>query len=682
MDNNIEIKSENTKTKKKWHRVIIIVPIAVIAVLITAILLFCMLPHNTEVGEDIRLRTEAAPFSHICGTVTDLDSISTDSLGSHSIKLRLFGFLDLPATLTVKDTVPPALILRELSIPKGASPLAEDFVAEALDKTSLTYKIESIAETSSGGTAVITAVDEGGNVTTKDTRFTVYDGKSMIVLEKGTDDKEIAALVKKHTGISTADILFDRTSLGEVHAIASANGADYLVILDVTDTLAPDYTAVSHDILLGQTLSREDFVTDIRDASEYTVSYVTDPDFDKPGHQTVKLLLKDEHGNETTAVSHLNIHKLESPLVIEAGTSARSLGYIISNLLGTDDPLPRVTESFEPEHLPLGTHKAELIGEYSVIPIDIVIEDTTPPKVTLRRLTVYAGNAPKVTDFLVECSDESGVHFKFKEEPDVTRTGNFIITVIATDSAGNSAEFNTSLKVTRDDVPPTFYGISDIEAYEGDTVSYRSGVYAIDDRDGKVNVKVDASNVNTNVPGTYFVTYSAQDSDGNTAKATASVKINPITIGAAYALADEILAQIIKDGMTDTEKARAIYDWSTANIRYSTLTSNLMGYYAKASYSGFSKRYGNCYTYYAVTSVLLTRAGITNIQIQRNSVSDPHYWNLVNIGDAWYHLDTCPQPPPHKLEVFLLTDSQVRAFSKNKVANYYNFNADNYPATP
>ena len=134
--------------------------------------------------------------------------------------------------------------------------------------------------------------------------------------------------------------------------------------------------------------------------------------------------------------------------------------------------------------------------------------------------------------------------------------------------------------------------------------------------------------------------------------------------------------------MTDREKARAIYDWCCENIKYSTLTSHLMGYYAKASYSGLTRHYGNCYTYYAVSSVLLTRAGITNIQIQRNSVTDPHYWNLVSIDGSWYHFDTCPQPPPNKLEVFLLTDSEVRAFSRNKVANYYNFSAENYPATP
>ena len=104
-----------------------------------------------------------------------------------------------------------------------------------------------------------------------------------------------------------------------------------------------------------------------------------------------------------------------------------------------------------------------------------------------------------------------------------------------------------------------------------------------------------------------------------------------------------------------------------------------MGYFNKAAYSGFTRHYGNCYTYYAVASALLTRAGIENIEIHRNSTTNPQYWNLVKMDGAWYHFDTCPQPAGHKLEVFLLKDSQVRAFT---LGYYYNFDLTKFPATP
>ena len=61
--------------------------------------------------------------------------------------------------------------------------------------------------------------------------------------------------------------------------------------------------------------------------------------------------------------------------------------------------------------------------------------------------------------------------------------------------------------------------------------------------------------------------------------------------------------------MTEREKAKAIYDWCCENLKYSTVTSYLMGYYYKAAYSGYKLHYGNCYTYYAVARSLLTPRG-------------------------------------------------------------------------
>ena len=107
-----------------------------------------------------------------------------------------------------------------------------------------------------------------------------------------------------------------------------------------------------------------------------------------------------------------------------------------------------------------------------------------------------------------------------------------------------------------------------------------------------------------------------------------------------------------------------------------------MGKYIEAAYSGFTKHIGNCYTYYAVASVLLSRAGIENIEIQRNNPHAPHYWNLVKIGGNWYHLDTCPKWKSHPIKTFLLTDWQVKQYSLYELEGYYSFDESLYPATP
>ena len=158
--------------------------------------------------------------------------------------------------------------------------------------------------------------------------------------------------------------------------------------------------------------------------------------------------------------------------------------------------------------------------------------------------------------------------------------------------------------------------------------------------------------------------------------------VRKVTKEVLNAKADEILKDILTAGMTDREKAKAIYDWCRENLKYSTVTSYLMGNYIKAAYSGYRLHYGNCYTYYAVARSLLSRAGITNMMIQRNDPNKPHYWNLVKIGGSWYHFDTCPQPAPDNDGCFLLTDAEVAAYSKNKHKGYYSFNRAYDPATP
>ena len=269
--------------------------------------------------------------------------------------------------------------------------------------------------------------------------------------------------------------------------------------------------------------------------------------------------------------------------------------------------------------------------------------------------------------------------FEFSGDVDTTLLGEQIVTIIATDAAGNFTSMSTSMYVIKDTEKPVIYGVKPLIFSEGETVSYRKGISAVDNCDGEVNVIVDSSRVNTSVAGVYYVTYTASDSAGNTATASTTVTIGAINRQRVDELADRLISRIITSTMTQRQKAEAIYNWCAVNIRYSSATSHLMGYFNQAAYTGLTKYYGNCYTYYAVASALLTRVGIENIEIHRNDPTRPHYWNLVKMDGSWYHFDTCPQPSPHRLRVFLLTDSEVRAFPLDY---YYNFDASNYPATP
>ena len=660
----------------------ILIPILLLLLLLGGAAMYLSAPIETEIGSEAKIPAmEAIPLlSVVCSVDTDLAAIDTGVLGGHDIAMTYCGFIPLRTRLTVQDTTPPAVETRVLYISSGYSPEPADFLVSLSDATDVTLTFAAKPDTSKDGTVTLRAADEGGNVTEADARFVIDPELSDCIFELGiTADEMEAALrtLRDFDELSLAGI--DLSVCGEYGLRTRYDSRTCLFTVTVRDTVAPIATAKSYDMLLGQTLNAEDFLLDIRDEDTVTAAFIDAPDFTKLGRQTFETRLTDASGNESTYTHNLLIHNVQSKLTLEVGTTTAEYLASVQSMLGTNTALPRLADDFQPDLLGVGSYKTTLIGEYSTIPLEIVIEDTVAPRITMTDVTVYTGDKPAAMDFVSACEDNSPVTFTFETTISTDSEGSFPVTIAATDAGGNRTTGTATLTVSINRVPPVIYGVKNISVYEGETVSYRSGVYAEDDRDGTVSVKIDASKVKTSKAGTYYVTYTAVDSDGNIGTATATVTVKTITNYAAYQLADMVLADIIESWMSDRQKAAAIYDWCVANVKYSTSTSYLMGNFAKAAYNGFRVHYGNCYTYYAMASALLTRAGISNIEIQRNDPENPHYWNLVNIDGNWYHLDTCPQPSPHSLKVCLLTDKELSAFTK---PGYYSFDSSKYPATP
>lgn len=142
------------------------------------------------------------------------------------------------------------------------------------------------------------------------------------------------------------------------------------------------------------------------------------------------------------------------------------------------------------------------------------------------------------------------------------------------------------------------------------------------------------------------------------------------------AMADQILARIVNDSMTDRQKAVAIYNWVRGNLSYSV--SGTVGDWPQAAYEGLRKRRGNCYTYYATSLELISRVGIPSIEVIRSTDND-HWWNLVYVDGAWYHFDTTPRRQGGNF--CLLTTAQLMAYS-NVNGNSHIFDQSLYPPTP
>ena len=679
-----ESAEENKPSAKRRLRIVLTVLLIIVGIIlvpIASLLLYGVIPHKTEIGKDVSLPLrDVSVFNYFCEVKTDLDEIDTSVLGKHPLELEFFGFIPVNSSIVVRDSKAPRITTQTLCVPRGTEVFPEEFISQAYDMTELTYRFMHQVDTENGGTVTVRAVDECGNKTTATAELIVNDRLTHCETELGTLKAVLADRLLKFEWLSDLDFdNVDFSQCGTYRVKGKLNGASCLFNVTIVDTTAPKADVIAYDILLGQTLSPEDFTENILDRSEVTQRFETEPDFEKLGIQEISVILEDIYENATLLETKVNIHDIAASFLIEAGTSTEVFKDKLFAHMDTQSPLPRLADDIIIEQFGIGAHEITLIGEYSHIPIELIVEDTVPPMLAIKPTNVYLGTTPNANDFITSCIDASPVTFTFSETVDTSNMGEQTVTIIATDEAGNFTSMSTSMYVIKDTTKPVIYGVKPIVAYEGETVLYRNGVYASDDRDGNVAVTVNSSSVNNSVAGTYYVTYTASDSSGNTRTATTTVTIMAISRQSVDDLADQVLAKIVTDSMTDREKAHAIYNWCRQNIRYSSITSHLMGHFNKAAYTGFTKHYGNCYTYYAVASALLSRVGIENIEIHRNDPTRPHYWNLVKMDGSWYHFDTCPQPSPHRLKVFLLKDSEVRAFP---LSYYYDFDASQFPPTP
>ena len=191
-------------------------------------------------------------------------------------------------------------------------------------------------------------------------------------------------------------------------------------------------------------------------------------------------------------------------------------------------------------------------------------------------------------------------------------------------------------------------------------------VKAEDDRDGRVKVKADTSKINWKKSGVYKLWFSASDRAGNKSRTWARVRV--YVPGTAESAADSILRSITRKNWSDEQKARAIYRYIRGHCSYISHTAH--GHWRTSALHGLRYHSGDCYIFYAMSRLLLTRAGIPNIIVKRYPVPGgmTHYWNLTYVRGGWYHFDTTPRS--RNANFCLWTDAQLWSYSTGYVFQF------------
>lgn len=445
----------------------------------------------------------------------------------------------------------------------------------------------------------------------------------------------------------------------------------YKCTATIQDTIAPTAQAVDVFFENGEEVAPEQFVTNIEDVTKVQVSFVKEPDYQFIGKQPIEVVLTDAGNNTVVIASNLISRITIKEHTIEAGEAFPDMSTFLI--------VPSEDASFvtAPD-----TFDMSKPGDYDVVisangfecTTVLHIQDTIAPVIQVKNITAY--NVDKVTceSFVKSAKDATALTYQFVKEPNMKQLGEQQLSFVATDAGGNSVQFDVVLTVIPDTEAPVIKGAKDITAYVGRTVRYKDGVKVTDNHDRNISLNVDTSKVNTKVCGDYPVTYYAQDLAGNKTSITVTLHIveRVYTEAEVNSLADKVLASITNSGMSQYQKLQAIYKWTRSSIAYTG--SSDKSSWIKAACEGFIDRKGDCYTYASVAKALLNRAGINNKDIVKIPSSSRHYWNLVNIGEGWYHFDTTPRKG-QKISFCYINDATLMNYSKA------NGNSHNYDRT-
>lgn len=499
---------------------------------------------------------------------------------------------------------------------------------------------------------------------------------------------------KSHTAEFADGVSYSLSEVGEYKIRLVIDGAVCTTKLIVVDTNAPTATVIDLSVRRGSNLRAEDCVSDIMDATEVEVKFKKKPNLNQIGSQNVTVILEDGAGNKTeysfvlTVVDEHGL--LYTHYVSELGDDLPSAD-VFTGREGSGEYLSELSGISKDA---AGIYMLQLLYEGTTYDVVLEIADRTPPSATVTPQTCY-NKVPAALDFISNIVDNSRVTVAYETEPTFTSSGTVNVNIVLTDSFGNSTVYSTYFTVTNDTEAPVIVTAPDsLEVDAGGTVIWRAGVEATDDS-GHVDLFLDPSGANLEVPGKYTVYIVAKDGAGNETRRAVTLTVHDA--GVTEDMLNAAIAKIEKDllitsKMNAEEKVYAVFRYVYDTMEYSNTSKHID--WRKEAYESLSGAYtGDCFTYCAVSYAILRYLGYDAYIVERAESAKiegtgTHFWVLVNIGSeaepAWYHFDATPQRSPYNLATYLMTNSQLEAYTRwrnadYKLENYYTYDVEKFP---
>ncbi len=447
--------------------------------------------------------------------------------------------------------------------------------------------------------------------------------------------------------------------------------------LIVKDTVDPKGNGTELLLPYGKEVVPEDFVTDIADETKVKVSFTSKvPDTGKLGTTHVTVLLTDMGGNETLVTSTLTVLPINPIVIVEAGDTCAAPEDVV--IFGTNY---RFNEAFSSiDYHQVGDTECGINvdgNDYSFI---VSVVDSIPPYVVSKDVDSCTGVEVQPSDFVTEMYDETAVTLSLVGDTDAMNEGERDLSLVARDEGGNVTEMTVRYTVSPDTEGPVFENTEDFTSFLDEPIVYRRHLSVSDNSGQDVILEIDSSMVDSSVVGDYPVRFTATDYAGNVTVKDITVHITERTYtdeDLNFRI-DGLLEKIITDGMTETEKARAIYDYLVENITYTGKSEKKN--FNKAAIEGLLDLKGDCFTNSAIAVAAFKRLGMDAMIIKKVPIVTMynHWWLIVQVDGNWYHMDTCPRNWD-KPEIFLWTETHLTEYSATHTETH-NYDRSLYPA--
>ena len=463
---------------------------------------------------------------------------------------------------------------------------------------------------------------------------TVELGEQSLGIRAFMTEKAVGSRVSFVTDPANIDL----SKVQQTKIVLKHGTKNHTVRLTVQDTTAPSAQVPQQQevSVLEAMPEAAMLVSDIQDASDVHISYAEEPVVPEDYSDVdVQIILEDAQGNQTRLTSrfHFTGWLLES-FVLELGDT------LTPDLLLTDPEKDQaLMEQMDlSEVTTVGEHTITVVTGNTQADCVITVQDTTAPELKVQNVRIQPGETVEVKDFVVSVSDLSGdPEISVAEElPDCSKNGTHKITIQAKDVNGNVTTREATLWVSDNMSPPEIRGADEAMVVEKHSQpDFLKDVFAKDDIDGEIEAEVDTSGLDLTKAGTYYITYSAIDSSGNTGTYKRKVTVEPDEEDTAALVAE--IAETLPD---DPE---AIRDYVHDLIAY---RGDAWGGDDPVWY-GLNNHAGNCHVHANTLKAFLDYKGYETQLIWVTNKS--HYWLIIKLDEGWRHIDSTPSSQHEKV---------------------------------